>query len=105
MIGHRSFLLYTTFTTTITTYLTGAVPLMTETKFIFITNETEDPHFNQPYIDVEEWRDAPTDVPNVLGDTTQRQGTPPIKARHLYVHGDFKGTDAKFAFYCPPKEQ
>jgi hypothetical protein len=25
--------------------------------------------------------------------------------RHLYVHGGFKGTDTKFTFYFPPKEQ
>ena len=41
--------------------------------------------FNEPYVDVDEWRDAP--------------------ARHRYVHGGFKGTDAKFAFYFPPKAE
>lgn len=41
--------------------------------------------FAQPYIDVDEWRDAPV--------------------RHRYVHGGFKGTDTRFSFYFPPKVQ
>ena len=44
-----------------------------------------DPFFAQPYVDVDEWRDAPV--------------------RHRYVHGGFKGTDTRFSFYFPPKEQ
>ena len=44
-----------------------------------------DPLFNQPYIDLDQWRDKPV--------------------RHRYVHGGFKGTEARFAFYFPPKEQ
>jgi hypothetical protein len=44
-----------------------------------------DPLFNQPYVDIDEWRDAPV--------------------RHRYVHGGFKGTEARFSFYFPPKEQ
>ena len=40
--------------------------------------------FKEPYIDVDEWRDAP--------------------ARHRYVHGGFKGTDTRFSFYFPAKE-
>jgi hypothetical protein len=44
-----------------------------------------DPLFNQPYIDLDEWRDKPV--------------------RHRYVHGGFKGTEARFAFYFLPKEQ
>ena len=44
-----------------------------------------DPQFAEPYIDVEEWRSTPE--------------------RHLYVHGGFKGTDTKFSFYFPTKEQ
>jgi hypothetical protein len=43
-----------------------------------------DPLFKAPYIDIEEWRDAPV--------------------RHRYVHGGFKGTDTRFSFYFPPKE-
>src|SRR6266571_5395853 len=105
MIRRRSFLLYAASSAAIVVCLAGLALLMAQTKFIFITGDADDPRFNQPYIDVEEWRDAPAEVPNVLGDTTQRQGAPPIKARHLYVHGGFKGTDAKFAFYFPPKEQ
>ncbi len=44
-----------------------------------------DPHFANPYIDIDEWRDAPV--------------------RHRYVHGGFKGTDTRFSFYLPPKAQ
>lgn len=44
-----------------------------------------DPMWAQPYIDVDEWRDAPV--------------------RHRYVHGGFKGTDTRFSFYFPPKAQ
>jgi hypothetical protein len=44
-----------------------------------------DPYFAQPYIDTDEWRDAPV--------------------RHRYVHGGFKGTQTRFSFYFPPKEQ
>ncbi len=41
--------------------------------------------FLQPYIDIDEWRDQPV--------------------RHRYVHGGFKGTNTRFSFYFPPKEQ
>jgi hypothetical protein len=44
-----------------------------------------DPLFAQPYIDKDEWRDMPV--------------------RHRYVHGGFKGTDTRFSFYFPPKDQ
>ncbi len=44
-----------------------------------------DPVFAEPYVDIDEWRDAPV--------------------RHRYVHGGFKGTDTRFSFYFPPKEQ
>jgi hypothetical protein len=44
-----------------------------------------DPMFSQPYIDKDEWRDAPV--------------------RHRYVHGGFKGTDTRFSFYFPPKSE
>lgn len=44
-----------------------------------------DPLFKEPYVDIDEWRDQPV--------------------RHRYVHGGFKGTDARFSFYFPPKEQ
>jgi hypothetical protein len=41
--------------------------------------------FAQPYIDTDEWRDAPE--------------------RHRYVHGGFSGTDTRFSMYFPPKEK
>jgi hypothetical protein len=44
-----------------------------------------DPLFTEPFINVDEWRDQPV--------------------RHRYVHGGFKGTDALFSMYFPPKEQ
>lgn len=44
-----------------------------------------DPMLKEPYIDVDEWRDKPV--------------------RHRYVHGGFKGTDARFSSYLPPKER
>ncbi len=46
---------------------------------------TTDPMFKEPYIDVDEWRDKPV--------------------HHRYVHGGFKGTEARFSLYFPPKEQ
>jgi len=78
---------------------------MTGNKPVLVTGDSDDPPFNQPYVDVEEWRDAPAEVPNPLGITTQRQDAAPIKARHLFVHGGFKGTDARFTFCFPPPEQ
>ena len=48
-------------------------------------NPAADPMFGEPYIDIDEWRDAPV--------------------RHRYVHGGFKGTDTRFSLYLPPKEQ
>src|SRR6516225_3411980 len=44
-----------------------------------------DPILNEPYIDLDEWRDKPV--------------------RHRYVHGGFKGTETRFSFYLPPKER
>lgn len=41
--------------------------------------------FLKPFIDKDEWRDEPV--------------------RHRYVHGGFEGTNTKFSFYFPPKEQ
>ena len=73
---------------------------------LFVTANTEDPRFNQPYIDVREWRDEPADAPVFPGGiTTQSGGAAPVKARHLYVHGGFTGTDAKFSFCFPPEEE
>ncbi|MCJ8156076.1 PKD domain-containing protein [Sphingomonas sp. LaA6.9] len=45
----------------------------------------EDPMFKEPYIDLDEWRDAPV--------------------RHRYVHGGFRGTETRFSFYFPEKQQ
>jgi hypothetical protein len=41
--------------------------------------------FSEPFIDIDEWRDKPV--------------------HHRLVHGGFKGTDTRFSFYFPPKEQ
>ncbi len=49
------------------------------------STESSDPFFAEPYVDVDEWRDEPV--------------------RHRYVHGGFKGTDARFSIHFPPKEQ
>ncbi|WAC10098.1 hypothetical protein [Dyadobacter pollutisoli] len=46
---------------------------------------TKDTLFKEPYVDVDEWRDAPV--------------------RHRYIHGGFKNTNTRFSFYFPPKEQ
>ena len=48
-------------------------------------NAQKDPKYGEPYLDIDEWRDAPT--------------------RHRYVHGGFKGTELLFSMYFPPKEQ
>jgi hypothetical protein len=47
--------------------------------------QAADPLLSEPYVDADEWRDTPV--------------------RHRYVHGGFKGTDARFSIYFPPKEQ
>ncbi len=46
---------------------------------------SDDPNFTSAYVDKEEWRDEPL--------------------LHLYVHGGFEGTNTRFSFYFPPKEQ
>jgi hypothetical protein len=48
-------------------------------------NSAADAMFAEPYVDIDEWRDAPV--------------------RHRYVHGGFKGTDMRFSFYMPPTEK
>jgi len=48
-------------------------------------NPAADTVFGQPYIDLDEWRDAPV--------------------RHRYVHGGFKGTETRFSLYLPPRAQ
>src|SRR5918999_17513 len=45
-----------------------------------------------------------TDERGAPGVTTQRTTARPMKARHLYVHGGFTGTDAKFSFCFPPED-
>ena len=47
--------------------------------------QAADPLFQEPYVDIDEWRDKPV--------------------RHRYIHGGFKGTQARFSFYLPPKER
>lgn len=56
-----------------------AVPLAVEEEV------SVDPLFKEPYIDIDEWRDVPV--------------------RHRYVHGGFRGTQTRFSFYFPPKDQ
>jgi hypothetical protein len=77
-----------------------------ERDALFVTASSEDPRFNQPYIDAREWRDEPADAPVFPGGiTTQRGGAVSVEARHLYVHGGFKGTDARFSFCFPPEDE
>ena len=64
------------------TLIQGCLQQPQPTKIEF---STEDPMFQQPYIDIDETRDDPV--------------------RHRYVHGGFTGTDTRFSFYFPPKEQ
>jgi hypothetical protein len=47
-------------------------------------SDSMDPLFTQPYVDVDEWRDAPV--------------------RHRYVHGGFADTDTRFSVYFPPAD-
>jgi len=47
--------------------------------------EIQDTLFSDPFIDVDEWRDQPL--------------------RHRYIHGGFEGTETRFSFYFPTKEQ
>src|SRR5262245_55594613 len=77
-----------------------------EQRAMFVTASSVDPRFNEPYIDVREWRDGPADAPVFAGTiTTQHGGGAQFEARHLYVHGGFTGTDAKFSFCFPPEEE
>jgi hypothetical protein len=46
---------------------------------------TVDDYFSEPYIDVDEWREAPV--------------------RHRYLHGGFAKTATRFSIYLPPAEQ
>jgi hypothetical protein len=81
-------------------------PKRDERGALFVTAEWQDPRFNHAYIDSREWREEPADAPVFPGTiTTQHGGAVPFKARHLYVHGGFTGTDAKFSFCFPPEEE
>ena len=62
-----------------------ATPASSDLTTATISYDTEDAMFGQPYIDIDEWRDAPV--------------------RHRYVHGGFTGTDTRFSYYFPPAEQ
>jgi hypothetical protein len=50
-----------------------------------MTMESVDEYFAEPYVDVDEWRDAPV--------------------RHRYVHGGFANTETRFSIYLPPAAQ
>ncbi len=50
-----------------------------------VTATSVDPDYNDPVIEIDEMRESP--VP------------------HRYVHGSFRGTQARFSFYFPPEEQ
>jgi len=45
----------------------------------------QDTVFKSPFIDIDEWRETPV--------------------KHRYVHGGFAGTETRFSFYFPTKEQ
>jgi hypothetical protein len=45
----------------------------------------DDPYFGAPFIDKDEWRNAPR--------------------RHRYIHGGFEGTETLFAFYFPTDQE
>ncbi len=53
-------------------------------KPLFVTGDSIDPDFAEPFVELDEERTDP--VP------------------HRYVHGGFTGTNARFSFYFPPKE-
>lgn len=50
-----------------------------------IYNGLDDVQFAKPYVDRDEWRDGPV--------------------RHRYIHGGFEGTETKFCFYYPAKDE
>ncbi len=54
-------------------------------KPLFVTGDSIDPDFAEPFVEIDEQRAEP--VP------------------HRYVHGGFKGTNARFSFYFPPAAQ
>jgi hypothetical protein len=58
---------------------------MTSQADVRVTADSIDPDYAEPFVDIDEERNAPV--------------------AHRYVSGGFKGTDARFSFYFPPKEQ
>jgi hypothetical protein len=50
-----------------------------------IYDPKQDPQFQKPCIDVDEWREG--------------------AVRYHYIHGGFEGTETRFSFYFPAKEQ
>lgn len=58
---------------------------MTRAADVRVTADSIDPDYAEPFVDVDEQRSTPEP--------------------HRYVSGGFKGTDARFSFYFPPKEQ
>jgi hypothetical protein len=54
-------------------------------KPLFVTGDSIDPDFAEPFVEIDEERSEP--LP------------------HRYVHGGFTGTNARFSFYFPPPEQ
>ena len=65
--------------------LGGGNLAMSDAKDPLPQTQTPTLSLEEPFIDVDEWRDAPE--------------------RHRYVHGGFKGTDAAFSLYLPPRER
>ena len=66
---------------------TSAVAVSEECDALVISDDQleEDSMFSEPYVDIDEWRDAPV--------------------THRYVHGGFKNTETRFSFYFPTKAQ
>jgi len=58
--------------------------LVRQSKALVKNFKTADTLFQQPYVDIDEWRDKPV--------------------RHRYIHGGFKGNSSRFSFYFPKKE-
>ena len=52
---------------------------------LFVTGDSIDPDFAEPFVELDELRSDPV--------------------AHRYVHGGFRGTNARFSFYFPPQEQ
>jgi hypothetical protein len=57
----------------------------TSDKAVTLYDPKNDPRFQNPYVDIEEWR--------------ERSGI-----RYYYMHGGFAGAETRFSFYFPEKE-